>query len=50
MLARLQRFSDDHFGWAPDAITWSHVGSLEHQAELLKRLSDMACNEDEHAE
>jgi hypothetical protein len=39
MLARLQALSDDHFGWTPDEITWSHVGSLGHYAELLKRIS-----------
>ena len=49
MLARLQALSDDHFGCAPDEITWSHVGSLEHYAELLKRITDQAFNEGEHA-
>ena len=49
MLARLQAHSDDHFGYSPDEITWSHVGTLEHYAELLKRITDMAFNEGEHA-
>src|SRR5918995_1857220 len=49
MLTRLQALSDDHFGYAPDEITWSHVGTLEHYAELLKRITDMAFNEGEHA-
>ena len=49
MLARLQALSDDHFGYAPDAVTWSHVGTLEHYAELLKRITDMAFKEGEHA-
>jgi hypothetical protein len=49
-LARLQALSDDHFGYGPDDITWSHVGTLEHYAELLKRITDMAFNEGEHAE
>jgi hypothetical protein len=49
MLARLQALSDDHFGCDPDKVTWSHVGSLEHYAELLKRIIDSAFNEDEHA-
>jgi hypothetical protein len=48
-LSRLQTLSDDHFGVAPDEVTWSHVGSLEHHAELLKRITDMAFNEGEHA-
>jgi hypothetical protein len=50
MLARLQALSDDHFGYSPDAITWSHAGTLEHYAELLKRITDMAFHEGEHAE
>jgi hypothetical protein len=49
MLTRLQALSDDHFGVAPDEVTWGHVGSLEHHAELLKRITDMAFNEGEHA-
>ena len=49
MLTRLQALSDDHFGYAPDDITWSHVGTLEHYAELLKRITDSAFNEGEHA-
>jgi hypothetical protein len=50
MLTRLQALSDDHFGYAPDGITWSHVGTLEHYAELLKRITDSAFKEGEHAE
>jgi hypothetical protein len=50
MLTRLQALSDDHFGYAPDDVTWSHVGTLEHYAELLKRITDSAFNEGEHAE
>ena len=49
MLTRLQALSDDHFGYRPDEITWGHVGTLEHYAELLKRITDMAFNEGEHA-
>jgi hypothetical protein len=49
MLTRLQAFSDEHFGYAPDDVTWSHVGSLEQYAELLKRLTDGAFREGEHA-
>jgi hypothetical protein len=50
MLTRLQTLSDDHFGYAPDEITWSHIGTLEHYASLLKRITDMAFQEGEHAE
>jgi hypothetical protein len=49
MLTRLQALSDDHFGVAPDEVTWGHVGTLEHHAELLKRITDMVFNEGEHA-
>ena len=49
MLTRLGALSDDHFGVAPDEITWGDVGSLEHHADLLKRITDMAFDEGEHA-
>jgi hypothetical protein len=49
MLTRLQALSDDHFGYAPDEVTWSHVGTLEHYAELLKRITDSAFNAGDHA-
>ena len=50
MLTRLQALSDDHFGYSPDEITWSHAEGLAHYAELLKRIIDQAFNEGEHAE
>jgi hypothetical protein len=49
MLTRIQTLSDDHFGVAPDEVNWGHVGTLGHYAELLKRVTDMAFNEGEHA-
>ena len=49
ILTRLQALSDDHFGYAPDDVTWSHVDSLKHYAELLKRITDSAFKEGEHA-
>jgi hypothetical protein len=49
MLKRLQALSDDHYGIAPEEVTWSDVGTLEHYAELLKRINDMAFREGEHA-
>jgi hypothetical protein len=49
MLARLRDLSADHFGYAPGEVTWAHVGTLEHYADLLKRITDMAFNEGEHA-
>jgi hypothetical protein len=49
MLARLQALSDDHFTYGPDKIGWDHVGTLGYYAELLKRITDMAFSEGEHA-
>ena len=49
MLTRLQALSDDHFNYSPDHITWDHVGTLGYYAELLKRVTDMAFHEGEHA-
>ena len=49
-LARLQALSDDHFNCQPDEIGWAAVGSLEYYASLLKRITDSAFGEGEHAE
>jgi hypothetical protein len=49
MLTRFQAHSADHFGYGPDDVTWSHVGTLEHYAELLQRITDSAFNEGKHA-
>ena len=49
MLARLQALSDDHFETHPDEINWGHAGTLEHYASLLKRITDSAFGEGEHA-
>lgn len=49
MLLRLQAFSDDHFGVGPERVTWAHVGSLEHQAHLLKQITAFAFDEGESA-
>jgi hypothetical protein len=50
MLSRVQALSDDHFNYSPDEIDWGHVGTLGYYAELLKRVTDSAFNEGEHAE
>ncbi|PKP85898.1 MAG: hypothetical protein CVT70_14110 [Alphaproteobacteria bacterium HGW-Alphaproteobacteria-1] len=50
MLARLQGLSDEHFNAHPDEVNWGHVGTLEHYASLLKRITDSAFSEGEHAE
>jgi len=49
MLSRLQALSDDHFNYSPDEIRWDHVGTLGYYAELLKRMTDSAFKEGEHA-
>lgn len=49
-LARLAALSDEHFNLNPDEVHWGDVGSLEHYAELLKRITDSAFGEGEYAE
>ena len=50
MLKRLRDLSDDHFGYSPESITWSHVETIAHYAERLKQLSDAAFKEGEYAD
>lgn len=50
MLARIQQLSDDHFNVEPNKVNWGHVGDLTGYAELLKRITDAAFKEGEHAE
>ena len=50
MLARLQALSAEHFNTHFDEVHWGHVGNLDHYAELLKRITDSAFKEGEHAE
>jgi len=50
MLVRLAALSDEHFQVAPDDVTWGHVGSLDDYAALLKRITDAAFHEGEHAD
>lgn len=49
MLTRLAALSKDHFNVNPDAVHWGDVGTLADYAELLKRITDSAFNEGEHA-
>jgi len=49
-LARLAELSEDHFGATAGSINWGHVGNLGYYAELLKRITDAAFREGEHAE
>ncbi|HIJ44185.1 MAG: hypothetical protein QF511_00740 [Rhodospirillales bacterium] len=50
MLARIQGLSDDHFNVLPDDVHWGHVGDLAHYAKQLRRITDSAFQEGEHAE
>jgi len=49
MLARLQALSDEHFGLGPEEVTWGDVGTLGDYADLLRRITDTAFKEGEHA-
>ena len=50
MLARLAALSANHFDADPDSVNWGHVGTLEFYATQLKRITDSAFREGEHAE
>ena len=50
MLARIAKLSDDHFGADPDTVNWGDVGTLEDYARHLRRITDAAFREGEHAE
>ena len=50
MLERLNALSADHFNADPDALHWGHVGNLEFYASQLRRVTDAAFREGEHAE
>lgn len=42
MIARLQALSADHFNADPDALNWSHIGSLTHIQTSLRAITDFA--------
>jgi hypothetical protein len=50
MLARLQALSDANFNAEVETVHWGHVGNLDYYAEHLKRITDSAFKEGEHAE
>ena len=50
MLARLTALSENHFDVDVQTLHWGHVGDIEHYASLLKRITDAAFREGEHAE
>ena len=49
MLERLVALSADHFETGPDEIHWGDVGTLNHYASLLRRITDSAFKAGEHA-
>ena len=49
MLARLTTLSHDHFDTHPDVINWGDVGTLNNYASPLRKITDSAFNEGEHA-
>ena len=50
MLTRIAKLSEDHFGADPDKVNWGDVGTLEDYARHLRRITDAAFREGEHAE
>jgi hypothetical protein len=49
MLERLAAFSDDHFGIAPEDVSWGDVANLGHVIERLRQASDFIFQEGECA-
>ena len=50
MLARIAMLSENHFGADPDKVNWGDVSTLEDYARHLRRITDAAFREGEHAE
>ncbi len=50
LLTRISQLSDNHFGADPDRVNWGDVGTLEDYARHLRRITDAAFREGEHAE
>jgi hypothetical protein len=50
MLTRLHALSDEHFDTGPDKVAWGDLGTLEHHAQLLRRIPDATFKEGEHAD
>ena len=49
MLERLAGFSDDHFGVAPEDVTWGDVANLGYVIDRLRQTSDFLFQEGECA-
>ena len=50
MLDRLATLSEEHFNADPDRVNWGTIGTLEFYASQLRRITDAAFREGEHAE
>ena len=49
MIERFAALSADHFETDPDAITWGHVGTLNHYRDQMRNITDSAFREGEYA-
>jgi hypothetical protein len=49
MLERWAAFSDDHFGVAPEEVSWGDVANLGYVIERLRQASDFIFQEGECA-
>ncbi len=49
MLTRIAKLSEDHFGADPGKVNWGDVGTLDDYARHLRRITDAAFREGEHA-
>jgi hypothetical protein len=50
MLTRLAALSANYFNADRETLHWGHVGNLEFYASQLRRITDAAFHEGEHAE
>ena len=49
MLERLAAFSDDHFGMAPEDVSWGDVANLGYVIDRLRQTSDFLFQQGECA-
>ncbi len=49
MIGRMQALSANNFNCNPEMVNWANVGTLAYYEELLKRITDAAFKEGEHA-
>lgn len=47
LLDDLKSYMEDHMGYGPDEITWSHVHTAAHIVQLLEEISVFAFGEEE---